>query len=208
MPVPFVASPHLWPAGLALVDGSGDWIVVGLVSSIAGCFLLGSAILLRHPRDLVREHFGGPRRRLASIRGYVFHRVQVMLGFGLLLAGFLLQLLGRAAGDESSQFPIGWVGLVIVAVGLLQWLGWWVSQQLFRHYVREYLGERGTELETDSGLAREVGELFGVEMLPDDTVATYVTRLRERADLPRPAAGARAPEPAVGRAGLDPARNR
>jgi len=169
-----------------------DWAALGLTLSIAGSFLLANAILLRHPRDLVAEHFGQRRQRLGSIRGYVFHRVQVALGFGLLLAGFGLQLVGRytpsaaePAGGGSGSFPIGWVGLLVVAVGLLQLGGWWISQRLFRRYVRDYLVERESDIETDSKLAREVGELFGLEMLPEDTVQSYVARLRERLDLPR-----------------------
>lgn len=173
-----------------------DWVALGLVLSIAGSFLLANAILLRHPRELVAEHFGQRRQRLGSIRGYVFHRVQVALGFTLLLGGFGLQLIGRytpvppeavdaLAAGEALQFPIGWVGLLVVVVGLLQLGGWWISQRMFRRYVREYLVEREAELETDSKLAREVGELFGLEMVPEDTVQSYVARLRERLDLPR-----------------------
>lgn len=169
-------------------DGGVDWVALGLVLAIAGSFLLANAILLRHPRDLVREHFGGERRRLSSIRGYVFHRVQVSLGFVLLLLGFGLQLVGRydSAAERAVEFPVGWIGLLVVLVGLLQLGGWWLSQLLFRIYVREYVVERNAELETDSGLAREVGELFGVEMLPEDTVRGYVARLRERLSLPVP----------------------
>ncbi|QDU67040.1 hypothetical protein [Engelhardtia mirabilis] len=191
--LPAFASPPVVEGGWSEVD----WTALGLTLSIAGSFLLANAILLRHPRDLVAEHFGQTRQRLGSIRGYVFHRVQVALGFGLLLAGFGLQLVGRytpgsegavgaaVVGDGSGEFPIGWVGLLVVGVGLLQLGGWWVSQRLFRRYVRDYLVERESDIETDSKLAREVGELFGLEMLPEDTVQSYVARLRQRLNLPR-----------------------
>ena len=65
-----------------------DWFGVGLVTSIVGGFLLANSILFRHPRTLVEDHFGGSRRRLASIRSYIFHRLQVHLGFLFLLTGF------------------------------------------------------------------------------------------------------------------------
>lgn len=185
---PMPARPDIANAAPSSLDAAGvDWVALGLVLSIAGSFMLANAILLRHPRDLVREHFGGARRRLSSIRGYVFHRVQVALGFVLLLLGFGLQLAGRYGGSAvgaESTFPVGWVGLLIVGVGLLQLGGWWLSQGLFRIYVREYVEERNADLETDSVLAREVGELFGVEMQPEDTVQGYVGRLRERLSLP------------------------
>jgi hypothetical protein len=186
------AGPHMTIAASLYLDADGvDWVALGLVLSIAGSFLLANAILMRHPRDLVREHFGGTQRRLASIRGYVFHRVQVALGFLLLVSGFALQLVGHQdSGAEAGAFPIGWVGLLIVGIGLLQLAGWWLSQALFKVYVREYVVERNAELDTDSSLAREVGELFGVGMLPEDTVQSYVARLRERLSLPEPRARA------------------
>ena len=64
----------------------------GLVASIVGCFLLANSILFRHPRTLLADYFGS-RRRLSSIREYIFHRVQIHLGFL-----FLLEL-------DPEQFP-------------------------------------------------------------------------------------------------------
>lgn len=181
-----------WPQTDGGAWADVDWVALGLTLSIAGSFLLANAILLRHPRELVEEHFGRRRQRLGSIRGYVFHRVQVALGFTLLLGGFGLQLIGRYGPppEPADAFPVGWVGLLVVVVGLLQLGGWWASQRLFRRYVRAYLVERQADLETDSKLAREVGELFGLEMVPEDTVQSYVARLRERLDLPRPESAA------------------
>ena len=72
-----------WQDPLPLVQGGGlsaapDWAVGGLVLAIAGCFLLANAILLREPRELIQERFGRREARLGSIRGYMFHRVQVL----------------------------------------------------------------------------------------------------------------------------------
>ncbi len=174
--------------GLApVLDSAGtDWSVVGLVLCIAGGFLLANAILFRHPRELVEEHFAAARGRLLSIRETTFNRVQVALGFLLLLGGFGLQLFERlAASPESPSFLATWVGLTVVGVALLQALGWWLSQRLIRRYVRAYLLQHQPELETDSRLARELGELFGVEPQPEDTVQSFVARLRIAVGLPQ-----------------------
>lgn len=165
-----------------------DWIVVGLVLAIAGTFLLANAILFRDPREMLRDAFGLDRQRLGSIRTYIFHRVQVTLGFLLMLSGFALQLFGRSSQelDTTREFPILWVGLTVAAVALAQLLGWWISRRLFQRYVRQLLIEGDVELESDSKLTREVGELFDVEMLNEDTVQSYAARVRARVRLPRP----------------------
>jgi hypothetical protein len=168
-----------------------DWVVVGLVFAIAGCFLLANAILFRDPRDLLRDALGLSRRRLGSIRTYIFHRVQVSLGFVLMLAGFGLELFGRSSQgpDVSREFPTLWVGLTVGAVALLQVAGWWASRRLFQRYVRQLLIEGEVDLESDSKLTREVGELFGVDLLDEDTVQSYAARVRTRVRLPLPARG-------------------
>ncbi|QDU85355.1 hypothetical protein Pla163_24830 [Planctomycetes bacterium Pla163] len=169
-----------------------DWVVVGLVLAIAGTFLLANAILFRDPREMLRDAFGLERQRLGSIRTYIFHRVQVTLGFLLMLSGFALQLFGRSSQefDTTREFPILWVGLTVAAVALAQLLGWWISRRLFQRYVRQMLIEGDVELESDSKLTREVGELFDVEMLNEDTVQSYAARVRARVRLPRPSATA------------------
>ncbi len=193
-----------WQDPLPLVQGGGlsaapDWAVGGLVLAIAGCFLLANAILLREPRELIQERFGRREARLGSIRGYMFHRVQVSLGFLLLLLGFGLQLLGHVVGrapaaetGASGSFPIHWVGFTIALVVVLEVLGWWISRALFQRYVRESLLGRESLLESDSRLAREIGELFGIGLEPDDTVQSYAARVRKRVHLPRTA---KAPTP-------------
>ena len=165
-----------------------DWFGVGLVTSIVGGFLLANSILFRHPRTLVEDHFGATRGRLASIRSYIFHRLQVHLGFLFLLAGFGLQLFGhyRPVPEPMSwqMFPTAWVGGVVLAVVALEILGWWLSHILFRHYVKVYFRENPPDLETNVALARELGELFSIQTAGDDTVQAYLARLRRTLDLP------------------------
>lgn len=165
-----------------------DWFGVGQVLAIVGGFLLANSILFRHPRALVEEHFGGRTSRLGSIREYIFHRVQVHLGFLFLLLGFGLQLYGHyrppAEATTVRAFPTLWVGAVLLAVVALELAGWWVSQWLFRRYVREYFLVHPPDLETDMRLARELGELYGIQSAGDDTVQSYLTRIRQTIGLP------------------------
>lgn len=168
--------------------GRPDWTVLGLVSAIVGAFLIANATLFEHPRRLVERYFGRQTGRLQSVREYVYNRVQTTLGFTFLLAGFGLQLVGRyqppVPGDEPLS--MAWVGLiVIVAVGLL-FSGWWWSLWAFRRYVREFNTLSPLDLEARPDMAREVGELFGIDSWADDTVDAYVARVRAKAKLTRP----------------------
>lgn len=184
--------------------GTPDLAVLGLVSAIVGAFLIANATLFEHPRRLVARYFGLHTGRLQSVREYVYNRVQTTLGFTFLLCGFGLQLVGQyqeraVSGPEGEPLPMAWVGVVVIgAVGLL-FVGWWWSLWAFRRYVREYFTQNPRHLESEPVTAREIGELFGIEQLDDDTVETYVARLRARASLPRPG------ETPVGDLHLEPA---
>lgn len=179
-----------FPAPVAPVDLFG----VGLVVSIVGCFLLANSILFRHPRTLVADFFQGAERRLTSIREYIFHRVQVHLGFLFLLLGFTLQLFGHylpVPAAAAREFPVLWVGVLALAVVVLELLGWWASHALFRRYVREHFLEHPPSLEVNMRLARELGELLGVPPDGDDSVQSYILRIRRKIGLPVPDASLR-----------------
>ena len=104
-----MAIPALALEPLSSVFERPDWRAVGLVMSILGSFLLANAILFRHPRKMVEELFSGEKRELRPIREYIFHRVQVSLGFLYLLAGFCFQLYGLNGPVEEPgaavEFP-------------------------------------------------------------------------------------------------------
>ncbi|MEM7308541.1 MAG: hypothetical protein AAF682_17800 [Planctomycetota bacterium] len=178
--------------------GDADWFSVGLVLTLLGGFLLANAIVFRSPKGLVREHFRGARPQLRSIRDYVFHRVQVHLGFLFLLAGFGLQLYGHHNGDGTpGEFPVLAIGVVALVVVALEIGGWWLSHVLFRNYLRDYFLQNPPDFETDIELAREVGALFDMRSSGDETVQSYVERLRRKIGLPvqgRRERGPRTPE--------------
>jgi hypothetical protein len=174
-----------------------DWASLGLVSAIVGCFLIANAILFEHPMRLVERHFA-PRDagRLRSIREHIYNRVQITLGFSFLMGGFGSELVGRFRPSVEGQpaFSLAWVGVFVVVTIALLLGGWWWSLRAFRRYVRTYFNETEQDLEGDPQTARELGELFGIEPRAEDTVESYVARLRQQAGLPRMGAR-RAPAP-------------
>ncbi|MCY2960628.1 MAG: hypothetical protein NTY35_10725 [Planctomycetota bacterium] len=168
-------------------DPPTDWGAVGLVLLLGGTFLLGNALLFRHPRDLVAERFGARGAPLVAIREHIFQRLQVGIGFLYLLAGFGLELLARLrppATESAPALPVFWVAAVALATVVLLAAGWLWTSRAFRGYVRERLTASPGELETDPALTREVGELFGVETSPEDSVTSYAERVRRATGLP------------------------
>jgi len=185
-----------------------DWSTLGLILSIVGSFLLANAILFRNPRALVREHYGVDRAPLRTIREFIFHRLQMTLGFAFLMSGFALQFVARLrpAPPATAEFPVLWVGAIVLVAILLEVVGWWWSLRSFRRYVREYFLENPPDFLTDIQTAREVGELFGLRSMTDETVPAYVQRVRRAIglDVPR---GTRTLEDVdeLGADGLEPA---
>src|SRR5262249_45087275 len=81
-------------------------------------------------------------------------------------------------------FPLPWAGGIVGAVLALELGGWWLSHALFLRYVREHFRAHPPALEGDLALARELGELFGIQSDGNDSVQSYLARIRRRIGLP------------------------
>jgi hypothetical protein len=177
--------------------GPPDWTSLGLVLALVGCFLLANGILFRSPRSLVAERLGRVPQHLRHLREFVFHRVQMGLGFLFLVLGFAAQLYGRSAGPRAepggdASSPVLWIGLVVVLAVVLELAGWFWSVHSLRGHVRAVLRENPPDFETDPNLAREIGELFGIDSGADETVQSYAARLRSGLGLAGASRGPRA----------------
>ncbi|QDV06881.1 hypothetical protein Poly30_23980 [Planctomycetes bacterium Poly30] len=177
--------------------GGADWTSLGLVSCIIGAFLIANSTLFEHPRSLVGRYFGRSMGRLQSVREYVYNRVQTTLGFAFLLAGFGFQLIGRfrevvpeGSGPVEPPLSMAWVGVIVASAIILLFSGWWWSVWAFRRYVREYFTDNPRDFMAEPAVAREVGELFGIESSENDTVEDYVKRLVKETGLPQRGGGA------------------
>jgi len=186
--VSLAATPAVVPlAAWENLLGEPDWTSLGLILAIVGSFLLANGILFRHPRTLVEQRFGKDQP-LRTIREFIFHRVQMTLGFAFLLSGFALQLFARTRFVQAPAAAEGgstalWIGAIVVLAIALEAAGWWWSVHSFRRYVGAWLREHPPAFETDTNLAREIGELFGIPPQDGDTVQSYAQRLRQAIGL-------------------------
>jgi hypothetical protein len=166
---------------------AADWSSLGLVSCIVGAFLIANSTLFEHPRSLVARYFGrSGSGRLQSVRDYIYNRVQTTLGFAFLLAGFGFQLVGHFHSVPSGAAPLSmaWVGVIVASAVALLFGGWWWSLWAFRRYVREHFERNPRNLLREPQVAREIGELWGIESRDEDTVEDYVARLVRETGLP------------------------
>ncbi len=174
-----------WSAGAEVgATSATDWHSVGLVLAGLGAFLIGIAVLARGHRGLVSELLGARARGLVRLREMLFQRALLVVGFAWLAAGFALELLGHLHPVTSPSFPVAWAGAILVATLALLGLAWAWALRAARSAVREHLLQAPRDLAADMGLARELGELFGVESRPEDTVETFVERLERSIGLP------------------------
>lgn len=163
-----------------------DWGSVGLVLAIVGAFLIGSAVLARGHKPLVEELFSERRARPAGLREAIFQRALLVVGFSWLAAGFALELFGRQRPVSDAAFPVAWSAGIAVATGGLLGLAWvWASREA-RRCVREHLRARPRDLRQEMALAKELGELYGVESRAEDTVGTYLERLHKAIGIEPP----------------------
>lgn len=163
-----------------------DWGSVGLVLALVGAFLIGCAVLARGHKPLVEALFGDRRPRPAGLREAIFQRALLVVGFTWLAAGFALELFGRLRPAQATSFPVAWSAGIALATGALLGLAWvWASREA-RRSVREHLRAQPRDLRQEMALAKELGELYGVESRAEDTVGTYLERLHAAIGIEAP----------------------
>jgi hypothetical protein len=162
-----------------------DFLDLGSTLQIAGGLLLAVAMLARSSRQLVAERLAPRRLRLVGLRESIVLRVQVGVGFLDIVLGFACEWIGRHHPPGAEVLSAhAWLPLVVVLqLGLLA-LGWWHGSSTCRRHVKESLLASRVDLLDDAELARELGELWDVESRVDDTLESYIERVRQAIGLP------------------------
>jgi hypothetical protein len=162
---------------------------------LVGLFFISCAILQQKPKHLLEESFGVYRGGLRKLRGAVFRKNQLVLGFVCAMAGLILSqfghIIGRKDGDgvwnkaDAPNQIASWLLMVVALCGVLNYLCRWFSKRYFKRAVREVVSEHRWPFESNVALTMEIGDLLGVQRRPDDSVERYVARLKESLSLPK-----------------------
>jgi hypothetical protein len=171
-----------------------DLEFLGRSLGMVGLFFICCAILQHKPKHLLEESFGVHRDGLRQLRGSVFRKNQLALGFLSALAGLILSqfghLIGRSDGQgllinaSASTLILTWLLFVVVLCAVLNYLCRLFSKRHFKRVVREVVAEHRWPFEKNMTLTTEIGDLLGVVREVDDSVERYVARLKEHLALP------------------------
>ena len=174
------------PEPLRLVLTTPEPTLFGLGAcclALAGAFFFSAA-----GRDRARFRssviLGTMVTSLQSLRGALQSKVRGQVGACFLGAGGVLFVLAVMLTLELPSYvlPLGAVGLVGLSVLLLFLQGRYVENAM-RRYLQAHLREVPFSFEDHLALTREIGELFGIRGATEDTVESYVGRLRDRLGL-------------------------
>ena len=154
-------------------------VVSGVCVALAGVFHITS-VGRERARHRLAMLLGARGRSLAPLR-----RAMEAKARGQAAAVYLI-LAGLAfSASYLVQIPFGpsflwWAagGLVAGGLGFLAALDGYVSNAM-RRILQAHLRENPFSFEDNIAMTREIGDLFGVHSSPEDTLDTYLERLRE-----------------------------
>jgi hypothetical protein len=161
---------------------------------MVGLFFISCAIIQNKPKHVLEERFGVYKGGLRSLKGSVFKKNQLILGFSCVLLGVVLDqfspVLARKDGQgllnkaNALTLIIVWMGFVGILCGLLNYLCRRWSKWHFRRIITEVVTEHRWPFGDNVALAVEIGELLGVGRSDDDTVERYLAKLKHHLEIP------------------------
>ncbi len=175
-----------------MVEFDFDFLTRSL--GMVGLFFISCAIIQNKPKHILEEQFGVYTGGLRSLKGSVFKKNQLVLGFSCVLLALILDqftcVLARHDGQgllnnaKPLTLILVWLLLVVVLCGVLNYLCRRWSKWHFRQIITEVITEHRWPFEQNMALTIEIGQLLGVQRADDDTVERYVSRLRHHLALP------------------------
>ena len=176
--------------------------VIALCSCVLGSFFLAKSISTRSPKYMLHELLSFKVNRSKFFRKYVTQKLEVVVGFVCLLAGFglLIYLEIQALRDQEASvlpgFANWWlvVGLTLAAMLiialLLNRVCAFFSGKIFVELMRFMMERHGFQLQNDKSLVLELGRLMKVKRQDSDTIESYGARIRQRMGVAVPETGA------------------
>ena len=177
--------------------------VIALCSCVLGTFFLAKSISTRSPKYMLHELLSFKVNRIKFFRKYVTQKLEVVVGFVCLLAGFglMIYLEIQALRDQQDSgamhgFANWWlvIGLTLAAMliiaALLNRVCAFFSGKIFVELMRFMMEPHGFQRQNDKSLVLELGRLMKVKRQDSDTIESYGARIRQRMGVAVPETGA------------------
>ncbi len=169
-----------------------DLDFVSLTSAMVGLFFITCAVIQKKPKHILEEAFGVSSGFLRDLKASVFKKNQLFLGFFCIVVAVIVNIFsGSLAADHGilDQFQpvtlaVAFIVLTGVLCAILNWLSRLFSKWHFRQIVQEVVTENQLPFETNVPLAIEIGHLLGIPRSEDDSVSSYLTKMRATLNLP------------------------
>ena len=165
---------------------ASELAVIGLTCNLVGVFFLANSIIFRRPRKVIEEFFGVGVGALATIRDYALNKIQVIIGFLFLNAGFLLQAFAHLdlLADRWTTVMIS-LAIVFSAVAVYL-IGAVYSRRSFKRYLREFFQSHAWSFTDNMAVTKEIGVFLGIRHTQDMTVEDYVRKVRQALGVTTP----------------------
>ncbi len=164
------------------------------VLGMTGVYFVCTAALWTKPRHQLEEYFGVYKGGLRNLRASVFRKHQTILGGVVLVLALLLHQFRDLLADHSPGgvlkghawplFGAIWLGSIASLCAVLGVSVRRFSQWQFRRIIQDIVEEHRWPFAKNTDLTLEIGALLGVPRKDDDTIETYMARLRQLLRLP------------------------
>ncbi|PIE25022.1 MAG: hypothetical protein CSA62_01600 [Planctomycetota bacterium] len=159
------------------MDNAAHFQVIGLTCNLVGIFLLANSIVFRSPRHLIEEFFGAKTGSLRPLRDYVVNKIQVVIGFLLLTAGFILQALAAWASIDKPVVILVICGVLLLLAFSIYYFGDKYSRRSFRRYLKDFFRRHPYNFAQNIEMTKQIGQLFDVPSDSEETVEAYVVKV-------------------------------
>jgi hypothetical protein len=169
-----------------------DLDFLSLTSAMVGFFFICCAILQKKPKHILEEAFGMSSGCLRDLKASVFKKNQLVLGYFCIVVAIIVNIFSgsiaaaRGILDELEPLTLATAFILVTAIlcAVLNYLSRLFSKWHFKKIVREVVTENSLPFESNVALAIQIGQLLGLERQDDDSVTSYLAKLRRFLDLP------------------------
>lgn len=161
-----------------------ELLVIGLTCNLVGVFFLANSIIFRRPRRVMEEFFGVGAGSLETVRDYALNKIQVVIGFLFLNAGFLLQAFATLDAVKEGAWTAVVCASIVLFAGLVYLAGSIYSRVSFRRYLQEFFQKHSWSFTDNMALTKEIGQFLGIHLAGEMTVEEFVHRVRKALGVP------------------------